>query len=596
MNGITNGAAWYIVHGGRQDYMNYWHHCREVTVELSYTKLLAASLLETHWNYNWRSLILYMKQARYGIHGIIANSCTGIPVAAKVFINGHDVDGSECYSSANIGDYHRLIKAGTYTLEISAPNYQTLVIPTVVVTDHNSVNLDLQLVPTTLVQTSAVSAITSSTAISGGNVLCDGGSIVTARGVCWATTANPVVAGNHTTDGSGTGIFTSSITGLSASTVYHVRAYVTNTNGTVYGDDLSFTTLCGTVPLPLTENFSSSTLPSCWADQFSGSGATSKWTVSNTTNAGGDAYEMKSTYQSVSPGITRLVTCPLNTVGSTMLNLSFRHMLDAYATGCALKIQSSSDGINWTNEAWSVATTSANIAATIVNTTIVNNLNSTNTLLAFTIEGNLFNYDYWYIDNVTISGNTRNLNLALLLEGIFNGATLNKVQNASGNQFSGNIADQITVELRNSTAPYAMAGGPYVLDLKTDGTASVTIPGTLNGSYYLVIKHRNSIETWSGVPVSLSGAFASFDFTIAAGQAYGNNLKFVSDKYVIYSGDVNQDGIVNESDAQLTGDAAANFDAGYISSDINGDGLIDASDLIVIDNNASTFVNRSLPD
>jgi uncharacterized protein (TIGR02145 family) len=92
--------------------------------------------------------------------------------------------------------------------------------------------------------TTTVSSITSTTASSGGNISNDGGGAITARGVCWSTSQNPTIAlTTKTTDGTGTGSFTSSITGLSPSTVYYVRAYATNSAGTVYGNQVSFTTL-----------------------------------------------------------------------------------------------------------------------------------------------------------------------------------------------------------------------------------------------------------------------------------------------------------------------------------------------------------------
>ena len=93
------------------------------------------------------------------------------------------------------------------------------------------------------VTTTAVTNITQTTATSGGNVTADGGATVTARGVCWSTSANPTTANSHTTDGTGTGPFVSNITGLTGATLYHVRAYATNTVGTSYGSDLTFTTL-----------------------------------------------------------------------------------------------------------------------------------------------------------------------------------------------------------------------------------------------------------------------------------------------------------------------------------------------------------------
>jgi hypothetical protein len=103
-------------------------------------------------------------------------------------------------------------------------------------------------VPT--LSTTAITAITTSTSISGGNITSDGGASVTARGVCWSTTSNPVATGNHTTDGTGSGIFASSITGLTANTTYYVKAYATNSAGTSYGTEITFTTSPATSVVP----------------------------------------------------------------------------------------------------------------------------------------------------------------------------------------------------------------------------------------------------------------------------------------------------------------------------------------------------------
>lgn len=96
--------------------------------------------------------------------------------------------------------------------------------------------------------TTAYSAVTRTTAQSGGVITADGGGAITARGVCWATTTNPVVTGSATNDGSGTGTFTSTITGLTAATTYYVRAYATNSTGTAYGNEISFTTGAAVLP------------------------------------------------------------------------------------------------------------------------------------------------------------------------------------------------------------------------------------------------------------------------------------------------------------------------------------------------------------
>jgi uncharacterized protein (TIGR02145 family) len=107
----------------------------------------------------------------------------------------------------------------------------------------NEINFTTTSMPT--LTTTSVSSITSITAISGGNIAGDGGSTITVRGVCWSTSHNPIVTDNHTSDGSGTGAFSSSLTGLSINTIYYVRAYATNSIGTAYGIEISFTTYSG---------------------------------------------------------------------------------------------------------------------------------------------------------------------------------------------------------------------------------------------------------------------------------------------------------------------------------------------------------------
>jgi len=95
-------------------------------------------------------------------------------------------------------------------------------------------------VPT--VSTDTASSIGSITATAGGEVTANGGAEVTARGVCWSTSQHPTVSDSHTEDSTGTGAFTSSLTGLTPSTTYYVRAYATNSVGTAYGEEVSFTT------------------------------------------------------------------------------------------------------------------------------------------------------------------------------------------------------------------------------------------------------------------------------------------------------------------------------------------------------------------
>ena len=96
--------------------------------------------------------------------------------------------------------------------------------------------------PPMLSSTTPASAITSGSAVSGGNISNDGGVTVTARGVCWSTSVNPTTTDTKTNDGTGVGIFTSNLTGLLPNTFYHVRAYAINSVATSYGPQVAFKT------------------------------------------------------------------------------------------------------------------------------------------------------------------------------------------------------------------------------------------------------------------------------------------------------------------------------------------------------------------
>ena len=88
-----------------------------------------------------------------------------------------------------------------------------------------------------------MTSITTNSAVCGGNITSDGNGAISARGVCWDTAAAPTLANSYTNDGTGTGVFTSNITGLTADETYYIRAYATNLKGTQYGGQRSFLTL-----------------------------------------------------------------------------------------------------------------------------------------------------------------------------------------------------------------------------------------------------------------------------------------------------------------------------------------------------------------
>jgi hypothetical protein len=146
-NGITNGYAWYRVAGGRQDYMTYFKHGREVTIELSNTKLLPPANLPAHWNYNYKSMLNYMQQAMYGVTGTVKDSVTLLPLKAMVFTNSHDIDSAEVYSDSTFGKYYRVILQGTYSITYSSPGHYSKTVNNIYVKNDSTTTVNVLLRP-----------------------------------------------------------------------------------------------------------------------------------------------------------------------------------------------------------------------------------------------------------------------------------------------------------------------------------------------------------------------------------------------------------------------------------------------------------------
>jgi len=146
-NGVTDGYAWYTITGGRQDYTTYFHFGREVTIELSYTKILPASQLINYWKYNKRSFLDYAEECAYGINGKVTDTATGDPIKAKVFITGHDIDNSWEFSNASSGWYYRPIAQGTWALTFTCVGYYAKIISGIDVVNRNTTRLNVKLVP-----------------------------------------------------------------------------------------------------------------------------------------------------------------------------------------------------------------------------------------------------------------------------------------------------------------------------------------------------------------------------------------------------------------------------------------------------------------
>ena len=150
----------------------------------------------------------------------------------------------------------------------------------------------------------------------------------------------------------------------------------------------------------------------------------------------------------------------------------------------------------------------------------------------------------------------------------------------------GTQADSIQVEIYNGTT-FALAGSTKTV-LMTNGTASATLNGS-NGNYFIAIRQRNSVLTWSAVAVALSAATpVSYDFSISPNQSFSGMAAndMLDGVYSIFTGDVNQDEFIDASDfPQFDTDNLSGACCNYLITDFNGDGFVDASDFPVFDNN-----------
>ena len=146
-DGVTNGAEWYVITGSRQDYMNAYAQCREVTVECSTTKTPSASSLPSFWNYNRNSMLAFMEQCLKGVHGFVYDANTNQPIeGVKVTVMDHDSETSFVTTHV-VGDFHRPIKGGSYTFEFTKDGYCPYYVD-VTVADGQRVELNnIQLTP-----------------------------------------------------------------------------------------------------------------------------------------------------------------------------------------------------------------------------------------------------------------------------------------------------------------------------------------------------------------------------------------------------------------------------------------------------------------
>ncbi len=156
--------------------------------------------------------------------------------------------------------------------------------------------------------------------------------------------------------------------------------------------------------------------------------------------------------------------------------------------------------------------------------------------------------------------------------------------------------DTIIISLHERNSPEKMVESvKTVLETGGSATAQFTLADK-NSEYFISVNHRNSIETWSkDTTLKFISSNMHYDFTADSSSAYGNNMKMINGKAHIFSGDVNQDGLIEIADGSLVINDAFDYRLGYLRTDLNGDGIVDSSDLIMVDENIANYVRAIIP-
>ena len=188
------------------------------------------------------------------------------------------------------------------------------------------------------------------------------------------------------------------------------------------------------------------------------------------------------------------------------------------------------------------------------------------------------------------------LNVKVFIQALYSGnQTMTPVLYNASQNAALNLADSIEIALHETNGNFNQIYSQKSL-VDINGNVQLNLPpNALNNTYYLVVNYKNAISTWSKNPVTMT-AITNYDFSNAASQAYGDNL--IDDGngvFLIYSGDINQDGFIDGNDFIDLDNDNSNFVSGYILTDVNGDGFVDGNDFIIVDNNNTNFIGIVRP-
>ena len=187
------------------------------------------------------------------------------------------------------------------------------------------------------------------------------------------------------------------------------------------------------------------------------------------------------------------------------------------------------------------------------------------------------------------------LNLKLYLQGYYNsGGLMKPVLTNQGLNAQLNETDSILVELHDP-ATYALVSSKKAM-LLTNGTVSASLT-QIPGLYYIAIKHRNSLQTWSANPVTINATSSLYDFSLAANKAMNNSQVLLeTGRYAFFTGDLNQDDFIDSNDfPSFDNDVFSGVAFIYVATDLNGDGFVDSNDFPVFDQNNANGIYAGHP-
>lgn len=362
------------------------------------------------------------------------------------------------------------------------------------------------------VATGTVSGITESSAICGGTVSANGYSTVISKGVCWATAPAPNIEDNHTSAGSGTGAFTSTLTGLAPNTIYYVRAYATNSVGTSYGEEVSFTTEeaqqdnCAIVTLPYYENFDSYTTsttsetgvqPGCWeviSEDAVLTNATKPQVYRGYATSGSYSLRMKNRCVYAMPALSENIN-----IRDLTMTFNLRQPNSVYRLQVGV--------VNDAGEFTLVKTIKCSTTSIEETTVNFSNYGGSGHRIAFrntVISGSSLEYSINYIDDISINS-VVSATLPTVTSGTVSGITATTANcNGEVTADGGATVTECGVCWGVGTSP-TVAGNHTAISNPAVGTFSVNISGLTAGTtYYARAYATNSVGTAYGEEVSFT--------------------------------------------------------------------------------------------